>query len=67
MEMVSLWTIVVEKDSKHWTGTKLQGHRISHLKWLTRMFGLSLLSAEDVPDAFAMDIMNDAPSDPKCQ
>ena len=31
------------------------------------MFGLSLLSAEDVPDAFAMDIMYDTPSDPKCQ
>jgi hypothetical protein len=35
-------------------------------KWLTRFFGLSLLSAADVQDAFATDIMDDAPTSESC-
>jgi hypothetical protein len=31
--------------------------------WLKRFFGLCYLSPEDVPDAFAFDIMSDAPDD----
>jgi len=35
-------------------------------KWLIKFFGLSLLPANEIEDAFAEDIMDDAPSDAKC-
>ena len=35
-------------------------------KWLLNFFGLSLLPANEIEDAFAEDIMDDAPSDAKC-
>jgi hypothetical protein len=35
-------------------------------KWLTRFFGLSLLPPHEVSDAFACDIMDDAPSSAQC-
>ena len=35
-------------------------------KWLLKFFGLSLLPANEIEDAFVEDIMDDAPSDAKC-
>ena len=35
-------------------------------KWLLKFFRLSLLPANEIEDAFAEDIMDDAPSDAKC-
>ena len=35
-------------------------------KWLLKFFVLSLLPANEIEDAFAEDIMEDAPSDSKC-